>query len=418
MKRILYLLGVTFLFLPEFVFGQCAPPSPSCAGCTNLTGNNQNLSTGTYCVASALSNINIQAGATVCLSATGSLTNSNLNGGTLIFNGGTLTNFNANSGDLRIHGILSNPVNTSFNGARVIVENGGVLNMGNMDVNGAVVVDGGTINTTGLFRINGNGIVCLANMGQIITNTFENNRNNSTTAQVTRGCIRIAQPGNINQPLTTTPNVLVCLPGTTVPPNLGSATVNTTCSGCAVALPVTYAFFRAQPLPQGVRLEWQTSAESHHSHFIVERSADAMDFAPISGKVIDPFGSEKGTYQYRYTDQAVTQGTFYYRLRQVDTDGTVAHSKLLAVSLGDQNLAIRLFPNPITNELTVNLETAETGNVGIEVLDVNGRPLLRQSGQKLGSSHVQKLNVDPLPPGIYLVAIRLGDRYFIRNIVK
>ncbi|GAB3902135.1 hypothetical protein GCM10028803_28130 [Larkinella knui] len=420
--KIIHLFVLVILLFPAVCYGQCAPPTPSCAGCVALTTGNQTLSSGTYCITAAVSNLTIQAGAVVCLSAPGSISNSNLSGGVLVYNSGTLSNFNANSGDLRILGTLSNPSNTSFNGARVIVENGGVLTMNSLDVNYALVVNGGTVNTTGLFRINGSGSVCMANMGQIHTQYFQNNSTNGTTALSTKGCISIAQPQNgqtnLNNTLTNSSNVLVCLPGSYTPSNLGSATVTTNCTDCAAALPVAYAYFRAQPQQNGVRLEWQTANELNHSHFIVERSKNALDFVPISGQVVDPFGSQEGKKIYRYIDHEVAQGTFYYRLKQVDTDGQFAYSKLLAVSLGDQSPVVRLVPNPMVDQLKIGFEADETGMVDIELSDISGKQWLTQRSLKTEKSHLQTLSVQQLPRGLYLVTIRLGNQYFIRKVLK
>ncbi|GAB3921896.1 T9SS type A sorting domain-containing protein [Larkinella terrae] len=421
MKKIVYLIGFALSLGAQTSFGQCAPASPSCSGCTALTASNQNLSSGKYCITTTVSNLNIQAGAVVCVTAPGSLVNSNLVGGTLIYNSGTLSNFNANSGDLRVHGTLTNPVNSNFNGARVIVENGGILNMTDMNINGDLVVDNGTVNVTNLFRINGNGNVCMANMGQIHTQYFQNNNKNGTTAQSTKGCISISNPQgqtNLNNVLTGSSNVLVCLPGSFTPGNLGSATVTNNCSGCTSALPVTYAYFRALAQQTGVRLEWQTSNELNHGYFIVERSTNAMDFTAISGPVIDPIGTQNGSKSYRYIDDAITEGTFYYRLKQVDTDGQYVYSKLVAVILGDQNPVVHVFPNPVVNQLNVSLETDEMGIIDTELSDISGKLLFSESRNKTEKKQVQVINFQQIPTGIYLVSIRLGNQFFIRKVVK
>ncbi|RRB06942.1 T9SS type A sorting domain-containing protein [Larkinella rosea] len=421
MKSNVYLIAAVCLLLPCLSWGQCAPPSPSCSGCSPLTADNQNLSSGTYCISTTVSNINILPGAVVCISAPGSIVNGNLSGGTLIYNGGTLTNFNANSGDLRIQGALTNTASTGLNGARVIVENGGSLSKTDLDVNWSLVVDGGTVDISNLFRINGNGSVCLSNTGQIHTQYLQNNSTNGTTAQSTKGCISISNPQgqtNLNNILTNTSNVFVCLPGSFTPSNLGSATTATNCTNCTTALPVTYAYFRAQPLQKGVQLEWQTTNELRHSHFIVERSINAIDFQSVSGPVIDPFGTRNDTKVYRYIDGEVSQGTFYYRLKQVDTDGSFAYSKLVAVNLGDQNAAVRLFPNPVVDQLQIRFDTEEMGIVDVELSDLSGKEWLSQSGNKTEKSHMQQLNVQSLPKGFYLVTIRLGNQYFIRKLLK
>ncbi|WP_128543446.1 T9SS type A sorting domain-containing protein [Larkinella soli] len=422
MKSFYRLMLLVFCLSPLPAFPQCAPPAPNCAGCTPVVSDNQNLFSGTWCITGPFSNIHIFNGAVVCLSGSGALVNSSLNGGTLIYRSGTLSNFNAGAGTIRIFGTLSNPVNTSFNGARIVVESGGILNMNSLDVNWELFVDGGVVNTSSLTRVNGSGSICLSNQGQINTRYFQNDKGNGTTALAGRGCIAIAEPQPsqtfLNQPLTSSPNVSVCVPGSFVPSNLRAATVNTHCTGCAAALPVKLVSFRAVARPQGVQLNWQTVAKENHAGFVIERSRIAIDYAAISDLLLHSFGQEGPYKQYRYEDREALEGTFYYRLRQIDRDGKTTFSRPVSVTMLEKEGRITLSPNPTTRIADLHFESIEEGLIDLTITDVNGKVRWNQSRYKPAGTFDMALNISTLPPGLYFIGVQMGRHLNILKMVK
>jgi hypothetical protein len=97
-------------------------------------------------------------------------------------------------------------------------------------------------------------------------------------------------------------------------------------------------------------------------------------------------------------------GTAYYRLRQVDLDGAIKYSDVVSATLRLGYGSLTLYPNPVSDRITVELPQANgTGTSTIELLDASGR-LLRtdqyalEEGQRSISLFAQDLE-----PGIYLV---------------
>jgi Secretion system C-terminal sorting domain len=105
--------------------------------------------------------------------------------------------------------------------------------------------------------------------------------------------------------------------------------------------------------------------------------------------------------------------TQYYRLKIVDKDGKSTVSKIVSVAFG-KNLAVRVFPNPIRDELTIEWPTAVKTRT-IELVDVLGRSVFRQNTEGV---HLLKINTTNWQSGIYVLKISDGTSVFQQKIVK
>jgi hypothetical protein len=161
-----------------------------------------------------------------------------------------------------------------------------------------------------------------------------------------------------------------------------------------ISLPVEFLDFTARRAPkQRVSLDWKTATESGNSHFIIERSRDGLEYE-VLGEVAGA-GTTSEEQSYSFLDEEPLAGPNYYRLRQVDFDGTESFSevRLVKVDLGD-GFSIRPFPNPAVNELY--LDDFSGGQVVI--LDQRGRLLLEAV-----LNEGQALDVSQLPAGFYFL---------------
>lgn len=156
------------------------------------------------------------------------------------------------------------------------------------------------------------------------------------------------------------------------------------------ALPVDLVSFTAEALPkQRARLEWRTASETGNSHYVIERSTDGVDFVAL-GEVAGA-GDSQEEQAYGFIDENPVIGLNYYRLRQVDFDGTEALSDVRQVRIAGGS-QLTLYPNPTVAEL--RLRGFSGGQV--RVLDTQGRMVL-ESNLTAGAP----LDVRRLPPGIY-----------------
>ena len=170
----------------------------------------------------------------------------------------------------------------------------------------------------------------------------------------------------------------------------------------AVALPVTLQRLTATTRGKLVSVEWATSYERANDYFVVERSADGRRWTD-RGRV-----PANATGEYTFTDGEVPTGLQYYRLRQVDLDGTTTHHGPVTVTLTGGRLAV--YPNPVVDELY--LSAVPDGATEISLLDANGRAL-RSVTPRNG-----RVDVRDLKTGLYLLRVRERETVTVLRFVK
>lgn len=169
-------------------------------------------------------------------------------------------------------------------------------------------------------------------------------------------------------------------------------------------LPVSLLHFGATPLDnQSVELRWATASEHNSSHFVVERSASLENFSSIAR--LDAAGFSASLRQYAFTDHNPLNGTSYYRLRQVDTDGTEQTYRPVAVQISSS--LVKIFPNPSpSGEFVLQLSSGTPAC--IELLTPLGQqvPFLHE----ICDTHQRKLRLPTQPPaGVYTLRIKQAD---------
>ncbi|GAB3838476.1 hypothetical protein [Hymenobacter jeollabukensis] len=158
-------------------------------------------------------------------------------------------------------------------------------------------------------------------------------------------------------------------------------------------LPVTLTDFTAQRQHEGALLKWTTAQEKNSAYFEVLRSTTDHAFEAI-GRV-QAAGHSSTTRQYAFTDARQFAGTVYYRLRQVDLDGSVTLSEVRALG-GPTAFTATTFPNPATDQLRVSTSVPVRA---WRVISPVGQPLLHGAGQP------DRITVSGLKPGVYLLEL-------------
>ncbi len=89
-----------------------------------------------------------------------------------------------------------------------------------------------------------------------------------------------------------------------------------------------------------------------------------------------------------------------------------------AQALNPDNIQIKTFPNPASQNIMVNSELKEAGRVVYQIFDMLGKEVYRQEVQSLAGSHTNILPIDHLSIGTYLLKINIGDNIVTKKIVK
>ena len=164
-------------------------------------------------------------------------------------------------------------------------------------------------------------------------------------------------------------------------------------------LPVQLTAFTATAAgPTAVRLAWATASEVNSAYFAVERSRDGLAWQPL-GRVVAA-GSSLARREYSYLDNAAPTGTSYYRLRQVDADGTPTYSGVRTVALAGAG-TLALYPNPAAGAATLS---GATPGERVQVLDALGRVVATAEADATGTAALPA----GLPAGVYVVRAGSG----------
>ncbi|MBD2769827.1 T9SS type A sorting domain-containing protein [Hymenobacter sp. BT664] len=225
----------------------------------------------------------------------------------------------------------------------------------------------------------------------------------TTTLQATAGSNLVTNTISFpmpNAPVTVTSNVGSCLRTDNNTPN-NSASITTQ---LPKPLPVELQDFAAQAQGSDALLNWTTASELHNERFEIERSFDARSFERVGAERGQ--GSSTRPTDYRFTDAGVGhQGhaLVYYRLRQVDTDGTASWGPVRAVTFTRLTKGgAKLYPNPTPGRAALDLTELPAGTYQVRILDLMGRQL---GAYVFEGARKQPLSVEQLPPGRYVVHV-------------
>lgn len=164
-------------------------------------------------------------------------------------------------------------------------------------------------------------------------------------------------------------------------------------------LPVIWGGFAGKRVNNStVGLQWRTMQEQNASHYNIQRSEDGVHFRTIGMAMAQ--GTTASVTDYNFDDKQATASMYYYRLEQVDLDGTSSFSsiikqgnggkKTLVGGLGSNKILVQFFSNENRNIRIVN-------NSGIVVK------------QTSSTSQTQTFDVNYLPTGVYALQIINSD---------
>jgi hypothetical protein len=183
--------------------------------------------------------------------------------------------------------------------------------------------------------------------------------------------------------------------------------------GTGGALAIELLEFEAERVESLVELQWSTALEIDNSHFIVERSEDAVLFEEI-GTVSGQGNSQERT-DYEFTDFVPLNSGAYYRLTDVEFDGDVNHSEVVFVA-GQVTVTINpvLYPNPTSGQAILSLSSSTTGTLSI--LDAAGRLILSQQVSR--EQRDIPIDLRESPAGLYQILFQHQDGIWRNTLIR
>lgn len=170
-------------------------------------------------------------------------------------------------------------------------------------------------------------------------------------------------------------------------------------------LPIVLQEFKAYKTGEKtVALYWKTVSEENASYFILERSEDGISFNTLGNVTAS---NNPGRNIYNYTDNNPATGNNFYRLSEVDKAGKTTIYKTIQLAVtGIKKTGIRIYPNPVVNNMILESTEAENGTLQVLVADMRGSILKKWSFSNQNPYWKQSLDISFLSAGIYTVRIK------------
>lgn len=158
-------------------------------------------------------------------------------------------------------------------------------------------------------------------------------------------------------------------------PMIASSTTKGFTAFSSTPLPVKFVGFTVSRKSNDVLVQWSTSQEVNADHFQVERSLDGTNWNSIGS--VTAAGNSVITNNYSFTEKNISAKIVYYRIKEVDFDGTFALTPVKSIK-AEANLSdIRIAS--IQNKVLLQFSQEVKGNVVVRFVSQNGQVVDQQT---------------------------------------
>lgn len=165
-------------------------------------------------------------------------------------------------------------------------------------------------------------------------------------------------------------------------------------------LPVELTSFIGVSKERTINLTWATANEVNNEKFIIEAAREGEEFVGIGE--IQGAGTTTEKHNYHFTHYTPGEGVNYYRLKQIDFDGTYDYSKVVAIEMKAPNSVV-VFPNPAQDKLYVQYKHSDKNAMPPSLYDALGRKV---DVQFFGNGGQYEVNLSGnLPRGTYWLRV-------------
>jgi Secretion system C-terminal sorting domain len=179
----------------------------------------------------------------------------------------------------------------------------------------------------------------------------------------------------------------------------------------ATPLSISLTSLSVYPLQYSNVITWSTAEEVNNDYFVVERSTDSRTWVDL-GKVVGA-GNSNIINRYSFIDDK-PQNLTYYRLRQVNYDGSITLSQMVKIDR-EKSEMVNVFPNPADDKLYFSVKQPFGNTVSVRITDLSGDECFAQS---FASDDIYSIDIKDFPNGMYLISI-VGEGFsYAKKFVK
>ena len=163
-------------------------------------------------------------------------------------------------------------------------------------------------------------------------------------------------------------------------------------------LPIELSKFNVKKTEQSVMISWATASEKNNKHFEIQKSTNGTQFQTIGQ--VKGSGTNLSGAVYNFEDKTPSVGVSYYRLKQVDTDGTYAYTTVRSILFGKSKIAV---VSTIAKE-RISLTVSDDQIVPFDIINLNGQTVL--AGKAIGQ---HTIDISGLNSGMYFIRTEGGE---------
>lgn len=175
-------------------------------------------------------------------------------------------------------------------------------------------------------------------------------------------------------------------------------------------IPVELTSFVGSSVNGAVVLNWNTATETNNSGFEIQRSTDKVNFSNVA--FVPGFGTTTEPRSYTYTDNSVNNGTYYYRLKQLDYSGAFAYSHIVEVDVtAPIEFALsQNYPNPFNPSTIISYSIPQNSFVTLKVYDVIGNEIATLVNEtKSAGKYDVRFDASGFSNGVYFYTIKADN---------
>ena len=186
---------------------------------------------------------------------------------------------------------------------------------------------------------------------------------------------------------------------------------------CEKIVPIQLLEFKGEVQQRGNLLQWTTATETDNDYFSLERSENGSNFTRIA--LIEGAGTTITTKKYEYLDKEPFAGTSYYRLVQVDFNGTSTKSETISLKRKEATFGFSaIYPIPADKFVEISFTSETDTPISLEVYDLAGKLALSLDMFAQKGTNVYSLNIAELSSGMYFLSLNNGQKVISNRFVK
>jgi hypothetical protein len=184
------------------------------------------------------------------------------------------------------------------------------------------------------------------------------------------------------------------------------------------SLPVTWIAVEAKRMEENIVLDWQTGSEYNSDYFIVETSQNGQDFVSIGEQIpAAKYSQTKQSYRTSFPDLPENN---YFRIKQIDQDGSATYSKTIQIEQPrDLSPNISLHPTKLSSPdaIVLTYNNLDRESIQIQIVDILGRVVYQNNVALNPIETTKKIELPPIIPGNYSALLTSSNYHKMIKII-